>query len=106
MRGVLALLVVAAGLAEAAPVKVIKLAVTNPSREARAAENVVVRVSDLKRVAADFAAGNAIVTSSEAATLEEDGRTLQTVELASQADDLDGDGKYDEIAFQIDLKPA
>src|SRR5262249_9897308 len=38
-------------------------------------------------------------------TLEEDARTLQTIELPSQADDLDGDNKYDELAFQIDLKP-
>ena len=29
--------------------------------------------------------------------------SLQTAELPSQADDLDGDGKYDELVFQIDL---
>jgi unsaturated chondroitin disaccharide hydrolase len=45
------------------------------------------------------------VTTSDAATLEEDARTLQTIELPSQADDLDGDNQYDELAFQIDLKP-
>jgi unsaturated chondroitin disaccharide hydrolase len=90
----------------AAPrVKVIKLAVTNPTSETRPAENIVVRVSDLKRLAPDFAAGNAIVTTSDAATLDQDARTLQTVELPSQADDLDGDGKYDELVFQIDLQP-
>src|SRR5204862_5103988 len=32
-------------------------------------------------------------------------RTLQTIELPSQADDLDGDNQIDELAFQIDLKP-
>jgi len=98
-------MVVAIGLS-AAPVKVIKLAVANPSLAERTAENIVVRVSDLKRIAPDFAAGNAIVTTSSAANLEQDARTLQTVELPSQADDLDGDGKYDEIAFQIDLFPG
>ena len=30
---------------------------------------------------------------------------MQTIELPSQADDLDGDNKYDELAFQIELKP-
>src|SRR5579863_1604816 len=90
----------------AAPrVKTIKLAVTNPTSETRTAENIVVRVSDLKRVAPDLAAGNAIVTTSDASTLDQDARTLQTVELPSQADDLDGDGKYDELVFQIPLQP-
>ncbi|HLK64820.1 MAG TPA: DUF4861 family protein [Bryobacteraceae bacterium] len=93
-------------VAPAAPrVKVIKLAVSNPTSETRLSENVVVRVSDLKRVAPDFAPFNTIVTTSDAATLEEDARILQTVELPSQVDDLDGDGKYDELAFQIDLQP-
>ncbi|SPE38086.1 Glycosyl hydrolase, family 88 [Candidatus Sulfopaludibacter sp. SbA6] len=104
MRLLLSLLVVTAALA--APVKVLKLAVANPSREARTAENVVMRVGDLKRIAPDFNAGNAIVTASDAATLDQDARTLETTELPSQADDLDGDGKYDELAFQIDLAPG
>ena len=94
----------AAALPAAAPVKVVKLAVTNPAGVGSAA-NIALRVSDLKRIAPDLAAGNAIVTTSDAATLEQDALTLQTMELPSQADDLDGDGKYDEVAFQVDLKP-
>ena len=86
-------------------IKVLKIAVTNRTDELRLAEDIVVSVADLKRVAPDFRAGDAIVTTSDAATLEEDARTLQTMELPSQADDLDGDNKYDELAFQIDLKP-
>ena len=86
-------------------IKVLKLSVTNPTDELRLHENVVLSVAELKRVAPDFKAGDVIVTTSEAATLEEDARTPQTVELPSQADDLDGDNKYDELAFQIDLKP-
>jgi unsaturated chondroitin disaccharide hydrolase len=86
-------------------IKVLKIAVTNRTDELRLAEDIVVGVADLKRVAPDFRAGDAIVTTSDAATLEEDARTLQTTELPSQADDLDGDNKYDELAFQIDLKP-
>jgi unsaturated chondroitin disaccharide hydrolase len=90
----------------AAPrVKVLKLSVTNPTDELRSHENIVVNIADLKRIAPDFKAGDAIVTTSDAATLEEDARTIQTTELPSQADDLDGDNKYDELSFQIELKP-
>ncbi|HKC65596.1 MAG TPA: DUF4861 family protein, partial [Pyrinomonadaceae bacterium] len=85
-------------------IKVIKLAVVNPSDQPRTQEDVVISVAELKRIAPDFRAGDVIVTTSDAATLEEDARTLSTTELPSQADDLDGDGKFDEIAFQIDLK--
>src|SRR5258707_3158782 len=92
-------------IAAATRIKVLKVSVTNPTDEARLDEDVVLSVAELKRVAPDFKAGDAIVTTSEAATLEEDARTLQTIELASQADDLDGDNKFDELAFQIDLKP-
>lgn len=100
------LLLCGAGSIAATPrVKVVKLAVTNPTDQARQHENIVVSVADLKRVASDFSAGDVIVTTSDAATLAEDARTLQTIELPSQVDDLDGDNKYDELAFQIELKP-
>jgi unsaturated chondroitin disaccharide hydrolase len=90
----------------AAPhIKTLKLALTNPTDESRAHENVVVSVAELRRVAPDFRAVACVVTTSDASTLEEDARTLQTTELPSQADDTDGDGKYDEIAFQIELRP-
>src|SRR5947207_12185468 len=95
-----------AATATATPrIKVLKLSVTNPTDELRSHENIVVNIADLKRIAPDFKAGDAIVTTSDAATMEEDARTLQTIELPSQADDLDGDNKYDELAFQIELKP-
>ena len=90
----------------ASHIKVLKLAVTNPGAEARPAANVVLPVSALRAIASDFAAGAVIVTTSDAASLAQDAATLQTVELPSQADDLDGDGKWDELAFQIDLKPG
>jgi len=86
-------------------IKVLKVSVTNPTDQTRLAEDVVIRVDELRRIAADFKAGDVIVTTSDAATVEEDARTLQTTELPSQADDLDGDNKIDELAFQIDLKP-
>jgi unsaturated chondroitin disaccharide hydrolase len=102
----LILLMISAPAFAAPRVKVLKLSVTNPAEQERAHENIVVSVADLKRIAPDFKAGDVIVTTSDAATLEEDARTLQTIELPSQADDLDGDNKFDELAFQIDLKPG
>ena len=86
-------------------IKVIKLSLTNPTDELRLHENIVLSVPELKHIAPDFRAGDVIVTTSDAATLEEDARTIQTTELPSQADDLDGDNKYDELSFQIELKP-
>jgi unsaturated chondroitin disaccharide hydrolase len=86
-------------------IKVLKLSVTNPTEQERAHENIVISVADLKKIAPDFKAGDVIVTTSDAATLEEDAGTVQVTEIPFQADDLDGDNKFDEIAFQIELKP-
>jgi len=88
-----------------ARVNVIKLAITNPGGVERKAQDVAVPVELLRRVAPGVKAVDTIVTTSGAATLDEDAATLEATELPSQADDLDGDGKSDEIAFQIDLKP-
>src|SRR2546429_5347356 len=82
-----------------------KFTSATPADELRLHENILVSVAELKKIAPDFKAGDVIVTTSDARTLEEDTRTLQTIELPSQADDLDGDNKYDELAFQIDLPP-
>src|SRR5437868_4564456 len=102
---ILTCLLVAGPVAAAPRVKVLKLAIINPADETRLAEDIVISVAELKRIAPDFKAGDVIVTASDASTLDEDARTLQTIEMPSQADDLDGDNKYDELAFQIDLKP-
>src|ERR1017187_9396726 len=103
-RSLLALLAVCS--TEAAPrVKVIKLAGTTLTPLSRPSENIAIPVGTLQAIAKDFTAGTAIVTTSQAETLDQDAHTLQTTELASQADDLDGDGQFDEIAFQIDLQP-
>lgn len=99
-------LLAASAPAQAAPrIKVLKLSVTNPAEQLRPHENVVVSIAELKRIAPDFSGSAFIVTTSDAATLDEDARTLQATELPSQADDLDGDGKLDEIVCQIELKP-
>jgi unsaturated chondroitin disaccharide hydrolase len=77
-------------------IKVIKLAVVNPRDQALTAVDAVVPLAEFARVAPDWNAP-VIVTTSDAATLEEDLRVLQTVEVPSQLADA--------LTFQIDLKP-
>ncbi|MGH9512608.1 MAG: DUF4861 family protein [Terriglobales bacterium] len=85
--------------------KCIKLAITNPTDQNRPAEDIVISIPDLKKIAPDFYAGSQIVTTSDAASREEDAAVLKTTELPSQIDALEGDLQPDELAFQIDLKP-
>src|SRR6266446_3083630 len=101
-------LVVAISCAFSSPVwahssiKGIKVAVTNPNSEARPGSDVTMSIAEIRKIATDFKPGAVIVTATDAATVEEDAAVLQTQELPSQMDDLDGDGKADELAFQID----
>jgi unsaturated chondroitin disaccharide hydrolase len=98
--------VVAVSSSSATPrVKVIKIAVTNPSDSPRPAENVVIDISALRAIAPDIQPATIVVVSTNASTLEEDARALETTELPSQVDDIDGDQKLDELAFEIDLQP-
>jgi unsaturated chondroitin disaccharide hydrolase len=83
----------------------IKVAVTNPSGEARRAEPVVIPISTLRKIAPDLRAGALVVTVVHTGTLQQDAETLQAVEVPSQVDDLDDDGQADELAFQLDLQP-
>jgi unsaturated chondroitin disaccharide hydrolase len=100
---VLAALSIAAPLVAAPHIKTLKLAVTNPTDAVRDAEPVTISIADLKKIAPDFNPGLVVVTVTDAATLDEDAAVLHAEELPSQIDDLDGDGKADEIAFQIHL---
>jgi unsaturated chondroitin disaccharide hydrolase len=86
-------------------IKNIKLVVSNPSSSARRAADLIIPIAEISKVAPDFKPGAAIVTATNASTLEQDASVLETEELPSQVDDLDGDGKGDELAFQIDLAP-
>ncbi|HZQ92421.1 MAG TPA: DUF4861 family protein [Terriglobales bacterium] len=103
-------LAVAAALLLAVPalaaghIKGVKLLVENPGDAARTAD-VVVPIKDLRAVAPDFKPGSAIVTVTDADSIEGDAAVLQAAELPSQADDLDADGKAEEFAFQVPLKP-
>src|SRR6266436_6203609 len=90
--------------AQGAPqIKNIKIAISNPGDHARKAADIVIPIAQLRKIAPDFTPGAMIVTVSDASTLEQDASVLQTEELPSQVDDLDGDGKGDELAFQVDL---
>jgi hypothetical protein len=98
------ILVASASLAPAqSRLKEIKLTVTNTTVDSRPAENVVINVADLRRLAPNFKPAAAIVTASDVASPEE-AKAPRATELASQVDDLDGDLKVDELVFQIDLK--
>jgi unsaturated chondroitin disaccharide hydrolase len=92
----------AAALYAAPRIQRIQLSIANPAPIART-ENVVLTVAQLKRIDPGFNAANAIVVATDAANLADDARVMQAAELPSQADDLDGDGKLDELVFQIDL---
>ena len=83
----------------------IKIAVTNPTAQERPAEDIVIPMADLRKVAPALRAGQLIVTVTDSTTEAEDATKLQATEVASQVDDLDDDGKADELAFQLDLKP-
>lgn len=85
------------------PLKVLKLAISNPRPVALPAADVVIRLADLKRIAPDLQAQSLVVVATNAATLEADRAERATEELASQVDDVDGDGKLDELAFQLRL---
>lgn len=83
--------------------KCVKIAVTNPTDHERPAADIVLSIPELRKIAPDFYAGSQIVTVTDAATLDEDAAQLEATELPSQVDDLDGDHKPDELAFQVDL---
>src|SRR4051794_6177824 len=85
-------------------VKVLKFLGTNSSDQPREHENIVLKVRDLVATSAEFNPASFIITTNDASTLDQDWRALETIELPSQVDDLDGDGKPDEIAFQIPLR--
>ena len=86
-------------------IKNIKVAVSNPSDHPRNAADIVIPIAKIRTIAPDFTPGALIVIPSDASTPEQDASILQTEELPSQVDDLDGDGKGDELAFQVDLAP-
>jgi hypothetical protein len=84
-------------------IKNIEVAVADPSSTVRSAADIVFPIAEIRKVAPDFTPGALIMTVTDRSTLEEEAAVLQTEELPSQVDDLDGDGQADELAFQVDL---
>lgn len=81
----------------------IRVAIENPTAEARPASDIVLSIAELRKVAPGFSPGALFVTCApDSASSDAKG---EREELPSQVDDLDGDGKGDELAFQIDLAP-
>jgi unsaturated chondroitin disaccharide hydrolase len=68
----------------------------------RAGDPDVVSVAELKKIAPDFDGKTFVLTTSDAVTPEEDAKATEFRPLPSQADDLDGDGTPDEIAFTVE----
>ncbi|HEU5403181.1 MAG TPA: DUF4861 family protein [Terriglobales bacterium] len=83
----------------------IKIAIKNPTGQERRAEHIVISLDTLRKIAPELNAGSLIVTATEAVTVAEDANVLKATEVPSQVDDLDGDTKADELAFEIDLHP-
>lgn len=83
----------------------IKIAITNPTNQPRPAEDIVIPLPDLRKIASDLRAGSMIVTATDANSEAEDSATFEASELPSQIDDFSNSGKADELVFQIDLKP-
>src|SRR5262249_53459552 len=84
--------------------KSFKVAIANPTDERRV-EDVVLRVTEIQHTIPAFSAASIVVIADDAKTAGKDATPGSTPQLPSQIDDIDGDGKPDEIAFQIELQP-
>jgi unsaturated rhamnogalacturonyl hydrolase len=82
--------------------KTLRVAVSNPTNDARV-EDVVLNIAEIQRSVPGFAGPFSTVTTTDEGAWLSSGNS--SVKLAWQADDLDGDGKADELAFQLTLKP-
>src|ERR1700694_5800624 len=83
----------------------IKLSVANPSVEARWAVPIVVPISELRKIAPNLHAGSLVVTVTHTQSLQQDAAAVQAKEIPSQVDDLENNGKANELVFQLDLQP-
>ena len=87
-----ALLFSASALAAPAVENAVAVKVTNPIQSPRSSETVVVRLADLRKVAAGLDPGRTVVVDAS-------GRVID-----SQLSDTDGDEAPDELVFQVDLR--
>jgi len=63
--------------------KGIKIAVANPTDVARTGSNVIVPISELKKIAPDLMPGCLIVTATNGSTVQEDAAALEATETKS-----------------------
>jgi hypothetical protein len=101
-----ALGLMAASSANAQGVKTVKITLTNTLPTARANAPVTVSVADLKSAAPDFDPANFIITTADANSISADAKATSARALPCQADDTDGNGTLDEIAFEDSLPPG
>jgi len=80
-----------------------KFTVTNPSVHERQAQPVTVGVAQVKASCPDFNPDAFVLVDPVAAP--DDAREYAGNDIPRQADDLNGDGQADEIAFEVDLAP-
>lgn len=78
----------------------IEITIENPLPIKRTDVPIVLKLSEIRKVAEDFSFDLYIITPSEPPE-----RGQQPVKIASQADDTDYDGVKDEIVFLVDLEP-
>lgn len=80
-----------------------RLTVTNPSIHERRAQPVTLGVEQVKASCPDFNPSAFVIV--DAAVAPDDPREYAGNDIPRQADDLNGDGEADEIAFEVDLGP-
>src|SRR5437879_12915447 len=70
--------------------KSVKIAVTNPSDQNRPAENIVLSVAELRKIAPDIYIGSHIVTDNDASTVAEEEAVLHERALHTRTEDIAG----------------
>jgi hypothetical protein len=93
------------GAALGAGLKSVTITTTNPRDSAVAYAPSAVSVEEIRKIAPDFDLAHFVITGSDASLntfpLAKPTGATAVMAIASQADDLDGDGKADEIAFVL-----
>ncbi len=93
------------GAAPGAGLKSVTITTTNPRDVTVAYAPSVVSVEEIRKVAPDFDPAHFVLTGSDASLntfpLAKPTAATAVMVIASQVDDLDGDGKADEIAFVL-----
>jgi hypothetical protein len=101
----LAALGLLAAAANAQGVKTVTVTLSNPLDLARPNAPVTLSVAEIRKAAPGFDPANFIVTTADADSVSANTKAKYSRALPCQADDVDGDGAMDEIAFEDSLPP-